>query len=203
MDNRTPPPGIEVIGELPPGVPWWDAEELGLLSNRRDKLPLLLLCVVGTVILSLEMIPQISGGDEFLRRAGIAYIAFMLVAIMVWVGLLWRRIAVVISRDELQRRVLPLGGVSVPRKMPLSGAVNPRMLEQFSNGAPYHAGVKFNIAPGDEYDPAASLSSDFLLADGIVIERLLNYRIAKAKGETPPPFALPEDYISSLNGSAG
>jgi len=34
MDSRTPPPGIEVIGELPPGTPWWDAEQLGIKRGR-------------------------------------------------------------------------------------------------------------------------------------------------------------------------
>jgi len=115
MDNQTPPPGIEVIGDLPPDVPWWDAEELGFVTKRTAIFGFVLVCAWMAYSLGFDALFRNAGSDTFSQRAGLLVAGYMAISALVMAAWLTSRFAVVISCNYLRRKVIQLGMFEIPK----------------------------------------------------------------------------------------
>ncbi len=186
-DNRTPPPGIKVIGKLPPGTPWWDADELGFPFARRPLAFFAVFFLVVAVAVWLRIDFYAVGDARFLVRIGIVAVAFLAVMFVLFGITLLCKLPVAISRNRLERRALSIFGISIPSSIELSRVHKPREFRQYLDGESICHGIQFDRTPDDPYEPPLVLNAYNLVVDPKVLVALLTYRIAKAKGENPPP----------------
>lgn len=222
-DDRTPPPGIEVIGDLPPGVPWWDAEMIGIkraqlgfwgwmlvlfalaLSfgfcfvilrgvNAFELIPFLI-----EVIPDADLFSQIFNLFLFLVAALVSVSAVSLPLIVIdrfGAGLLSRHILLIdhseinwVDFTSLWQHWKKDGG-EISAKHPLPnlqfapfGSRKPTTAE-ISRGRPAQPeGLRITALGFDSHREIGSAGD----LDVQHLASLLTYRIAKAKGENPPP----------------
>jgi len=223
--NRTPPPGIEVIGELPPGVAWWDAEELSFKwkPDPAHKWAMLVIFVgvfsgLGLIGIILSLNEVLAAGDRSSSVEGLV-LMFSLGLLMLllgiatywWIQFGWPSIAfmwlksdsIIQLRPSKERayiyNISPLWGAKKDkvhlRSAKLFCVLNERTQPADWKGADFetaHIEVfddsqALNELPRIVIGPIKILGTLKLGADLEDYWKLLTYRIAKAKGENPPP----------------
>ncbi len=194
MDDRTPPPGIEVIGELPPGVPWWDAEKLGLRANRKNILSAGYLVVWILLFTSFRGMMNWPGYVDNTPLQIVSWVvAGSAILVAVFFGTqIFRRIPVAIVRNVIGRRKWSIGTSAFPSSIEVTSILLVELVGEIPvDGNVENAnvsGVALSLSD-DPFVPVARVHTDRFLVNPIVLYKLLTYRIAKAKGENPPPPA--------------
>jgi len=210
MDNRTPPPGIEVIGELPPGVPWWDAERLVV---RPPVAAITFLSIVGLAILGgciwiatvlYQIYLQAEGATAFLVLTNIIAVCLIamwgLVTFLAGAGYLFVRYHWVIMPAHIQHCApfshlwRKVSGKRAARTFRLERIDELRMIDSKVRiptrlPFPIYARGYAVVFVSDVAGRPRPISLGYGRRP-FPIEKfraLLAYRIAKAKGETPPP----------------
>lgn len=220
-NNRTPPPGIEVTGELPPGVPWWDAERLDFRWGQDLFYSLrvggIVLAMVLTIIAAdvgfLDWLPLIEAEKDVPDSVKWPVAVMVLVitfGVLIWQQVLTPRIpylsldgndvlqfvgtgvGAVLNSSTLKRRRMSnilslkdctLEAVRAKDDSPTNwqGATFQNSAIRISPEQPKRDAVVILIWP---------LGAGTELPNGLDLVghwHLLTYRIAKAKGENPPP----------------
>lgn len=198
IDDRTPPPGIEVIGELPPGVPWWDADELGLEKSRlQQRIQFGGALTLAVVILVVSPISVLLWPDTHFARELMSEwyypvlfvlfpgVMFALSARGWWVALQMEH-PVRVTSGELIVQLAPgdfsVSMTSVEHRARLVCISNPRVIQDM---------VVFDYHDNSQRGTPdrANVSQDYFWFPLRKFATLLTYRIAKAKGENPKPPA--------------
>lgn len=207
-DDRTPPPGIEVIGELPPGVPWWDAERLGVLQPSGPQVRVIrIVAIVAFLTIGVSLGSASLWGERIGLNGTSIWLASAFGGFCILLSVL---LAVEAFASRTVRFVLQISDAEVVqsagdhiwmRALGLNAKRSAFTLTQIQS-------VKFDDRkPRHEYDlpkyiaelevfgvddrAAGRKSHDLrigVVADRYTVRSLLTYRIAKAKGETPPPL---------------
>ena len=175
MDDRTPPKGIKVIGELPYHQPWWDADRLGLQPDWGIVATMALAVVAAIGALTL---PEWRTGDPFVLLPALTLGPIGLVLLVSWVA---SGYPVVISRTEL------INQSALPLKKPLK--ISSLYVVGTDRRKLYGMPVAVEIASSaaTEKKKTHFVSTMMLTVSVSALSILLTYRIAKAKGENPPP----------------
>ncbi len=207
MDDSTPPPGIEVIGELPPGVAWWDAERLGVLQPTGPQVRVIrIVAIVAFVAMGVSLgSASLWGGRIGLNETSV-WLASAFGGFCVLLSVL---MAVEAFASHTVHFVLQISDAEVVqsagdhiwmRALGLSAKPPTFTLTQIEcvksdDRKPRHKyDLPKYIAELEVFgvdDRAAGRKSHDLrigvVADRYTVRSLLTYRIAKAKGENPPP----------------
>lgn len=187
LARREPPIGIEVIGKLPHDTAWWDADTLGLRANRQTLFLILGLGLIVAALVSSQLVDRPIGDAVWHNQLWLAAIAFFALMSFIMILRLAAKHAYVISKDRLLRRTLGATGLRTNEVANLARVYDPAPLMEFVDGNEKCMGVKFTLKPGDEFEPRTTINAMNLLVDSEVLAILVTYRIAKAKGENPPP----------------
>jgi len=187
IDRRTPPPGISIIGRLPHDTAWWDANELGIEIARQRLVPWIVLAVLMCGIMIPQIVFPLTRASLIEQWEFVFYGAFGVMALFGAGYLLLHKHALIVSRNALKRRVLPLHGLNVPRELPLADFHDASPTTRLVNDDEFCDGVQINEREYDAYAPTHRVIGTLLKVDPSVLPPLLTYRIAKAKGENPPP----------------
>ncbi len=187
IDQRTPPPGISIIGRLPHDTAWWDADELGLELNRRLLVPWIVLALFMCAILIPEIENPLTWASLLDQWDRVFYGALGVVVVFGATYLLLHKHALIVSRNTLKRRILPLLGLNVPKELRLADYHDASPTTRLIKGDELCDGVLINQREYDAYAPTLRIPGTLLSVDISLLPPLLTYRIAKAKGENPPP----------------
>lgn len=200
FDPQNPPPGVEVIGELPPGTPWWDADELLLPVN---------LIVVGPLFIPFVLLCMAAGlwlatGEIGWRFAASEPLAPILFALGCYVTLtlsslvfLQRGIRIKQSLGVFPRTALPFGFqakldrivnvLMYDHRQEFLGPSYPFAFSTRKYESVWAGAVLFMKSGVGDKPKRHSFQTSYLTASRGNLVALLTYRIAKAKGESPPP----------------
>ncbi len=212
-DHSIPPKGVEVIGDLAPGTPWWDADVLGIRFCW-DRLVWALTIMTPVALYTAIFLPikvvgfcslaSSSGlGEDWWAcgKGALAWVIMWPTIGVIYLGLVsnWlRRYSHIIHQDRVVvKSVWKTIATWINSKTKFGEVDFARMGKAIyhSGHHPRTFGFVFHYArfiftsgqPGKERTRLGKLYLNNSVVDRDTFVELINYRVDKARGENPPP----------------
>ena len=194
-DHSIPPKGVEVIGDLPPGTPWWDAEEIHFRLSRWYPwfgfwlffIPTLFIVAGDLLLFTADSVESnLMEVWEFVLAMGLLILALVLRIKFYW-NLVSMKSVLEFRKEDLsilRPKALPFFPVKSIATVEFQLGQNTGGVVGGWQSAWLHwkPDVSSKMSKSEKIGgigmPYGSCS---------IMAQLLNYRIAKAKGENPPP----------------